>query len=180
VQAVADMDVINETAERLVDLRVSERDLDELSVLKDPVKDFVHLQVSEKSEVLKLGNVKQHIPEAENESGVHSSENLSTVIEVTAKREGLRPKSGKKRRKSASNEESLSRSVSRSVPSTQPSCEKLLKVRNAVERAIRVSNFTCQNIVKFTKDSLIGTALCKSGSCIKSLNLNGNYMYHLL
>lgn len=138
VQAVANMDAINETAEKLVDLRVSEGDRGELSALTEySVKDVI-------PEVLVLENEDEPVPEGENESGVHNRQNLSTVMDIAVKREGLRPKSGKKRRKIASNDESLSRSVSRSVTSTQPSCEKLLKVRDAVERAIRVSNFTCQ------------------------------------
>lgn len=140
VQAVVDLNMIRETAEKLVDLRVSEGDLNELSALtEDSVNDDVHLEASEIPEVLELENEEECVPEEENENGVHSRQNYSTKLEVIVNTEGLRPKSGKRRRKSISNEGSISRSLT----SVQPSCEKLLKIRDAVEQAIRVSNFIC-------------------------------------
>lgn len=131
-----------ETEEKLVDLTMSEVDFEEhdiyrLSALTEDSPDNARLhpeepEISEDSEL-------KCVSEEETKRGVHHKQNFGIKMDLLLKREELGPKSSKKRRKSASNKGSPSQFVSRSVTSTQPSCENLLKVKDAVERAIRVS-----------------------------------------
>lgn len=131
-----------ETEEKLVDLTMSEVDFEEhdiyrLSALTEDSADNarLHPEEPEISEHFEL----KCVSEDETKRGVHHKQNLAIITDLILKREELGPKSSKKRRKSASNKGSPSQFVSRSVTSTQPSCENLLKVKDAVERAIRVS-----------------------------------------
>jgi hypothetical protein len=136
----------SETEEKLVDLTMSEvyfeeHDIYKLSALteKSPNDARLHPEEPEISEDSELKYEGKFVSEEETKRGVHHRQNFGIKMDLILKREELRPKSSKKRRKSASNNGSPSQFVSRSVTSTQPSCENLLKVKDAVERAIRVS-----------------------------------------
>jgi hypothetical protein len=133
---------INETAEKLADATLSEVDTDEpdtyelFGLLEDSTNDAVHPDDPEIPEVLKM---EHHVPTEQKENGVHHTQNLSTKMDLIVKKEEeeeVTPKSGKT---GASMKGSVS-PVRRSVASIQQSSEKLLQLKKAVERAIRVSN----------------------------------------
>jgi hypothetical protein len=184
VQSGLDLDLINETAEKLVDLTMSEVRCEETNIYKlcevtevSPRNDLgLDLEDPRTPEVIELQHEEQLVPETEQECGVHHTENLSGKMDQSMKLEGLRQPLRKKRRKSASNNESVSQSVSRPL-TTQPSCDKLQKVRDAVERAIRVSItnilyrqrfFSARNFnlptLTFIREKLTGTELQNSSA----------------
>jgi hypothetical protein len=146
MQAGLDLHLINETADKLVDLAMSEVSCDETSVhklsaiTKLPPRNGVGVeQVDLRTpEVTELKHEEQVVPEIYQECGVHDTENLNSTMDRSMKLEELTQTFKKKRRKSASNNGSVSQSVPRPL-TTRPSCDKLQKVRDAVERAIRVS-----------------------------------------
>jgi hypothetical protein len=146
VQADVALDFTSEREEKPVDLTMSEVDFEEHDVYKlsaltenSPNDARLHPEEPEISEDSELKYDGKYISEEETKRGVHYRQNFGIKMDIILKREGLRPKSSKKRRKSASNNEAPSQFVSRSVTSTQPSCENLLNVKDTVERAIRVS-----------------------------------------
>jgi hypothetical protein len=140
------LDFPSETEEKLVDLTMKEVDFKEhdiykLSTLREdsPNDARLHPQEPEVSEDSELKYDGKCVSEEETKRGVHHRQNSGVKMDLILNREELRQKSSKKRRKSASNNGSPSQFVSRSVASTQPSCENLLTVKDAVERAIMVS-----------------------------------------
>lgn len=146
MQAGLDLHLINETADKLVDLAMSEVRCDKTNLQNvsaitkfSPRNDVsVDLEGLRTPEVTELQHEEQVLPETDQESGVRDTENLSSTMDQSMKLEELTQTFKKKRRKSASNNGSACQSVSRPL-TTRPSCDKLQKVRDAVERAIRVS-----------------------------------------
>lgn len=146
MQAGLDLHLINETADKLVDLAMSEVSCDETNVHKlSEITKFsprngvgVDQEDLRTPDVTELQHEEQVVPETDQECGVHDTENLNSTMDRSMKLEELTQTFKKKRRKSASNNGSVSQSVSR-PPTIRPSCDKLQKVRDAVERAIRVS-----------------------------------------
>jgi len=146
MQTGLDLHLINETADKLVDLAMSEVSCDETNVHKlSEITKFsprngvgVDQEDLRTPEVTELQHEEQVVPETDQECGVHDRENLNSTMDRSIKLEELTQTFKKKRRKSASNNGSVSQSVSRPL-TTRPSCDKLQKVRDAVERAVRVS-----------------------------------------
>jgi hypothetical protein len=145
-QADVALDFTSETAEELVDLIMSEVDFEEHDIYKlsaltedSPNDARPNPEEPETSEDSGLKHDEKCVSEEEKKRRDHHRQYFGIKTDLILKREGLRPKSSKKRGKSANNNGSLSQFVSRSVTSTQPPCENLLKVKDAVERAIRVS-----------------------------------------
>jgi len=144
-QAGLDLHLINETTDKLVDLAMNEVSCDETNVHKLSALTFsprngvgVDQEDLRTPEVTELQHEEQVVPETDQECGVHDTENFNSTMDRSMKLEELTQTFEKKRRKSASNNGSVSQSVSRPL-TTRPSCDKLQKVRDAVERAIRVS-----------------------------------------
>jgi len=146
MQPSLDLHLINETADKLVDLAMSEVSCDETNVhkLSAITKFSPRNSVGVDREDLRTPKVtepqheEQVVPETDQECGVHDTENLNSTMDRSMKLEELTQTFQTKRRKSASNNGSVSQPVSRPL-TTRPSCDKLQKVRDAVERAIRVS-----------------------------------------
>lgn len=145
MEAGLDLHLINEAADKLVDLAMSEVCCDETNVHKlsaitkfSPRKDVGVVHEDPRTpEVTELRHEKQVVSQTEQEC-VHDSEILNSTVDQGMKLEELTQTMKKKRRKSASNSGSVSQSVPRPL-TTRPSCDRLQKVRDAVERAIRVS-----------------------------------------
>jgi hypothetical protein len=130
-QAREALDFTSETEQKLLDVAMSEMDFEEhdmykLSALTEDSPNGARLH-PEEPEVSELKNDGKCVTEEEKE------------MDLISKTEELRPKSSNKRTKSASSKGSPSQFVSRSVASTRPSCVNLMKVKDTVERAIRVS-----------------------------------------
>jgi hypothetical protein len=181
IEASVDLHLINETADKLVDLAMSEVCCDETNVHKlsaitkfSPRKDVGVVHEDPRTpEVTELQHEEQVVSQTGHEC-VHDTENLSSTMDRSMKLEELTQTMKKKRRKSASNNGSVSQSVPRPL-TTRPSCDRLQKVRDAVERAIRVSNLylrsctdkvsslrgilTCQLILIVIREQVTGREL---------------------
>jgi hypothetical protein len=121
------LDFTSETEEKMLDVTMSEVDFEE-------------------HDLYKLSALTEDSP---NSACLHP-EDFGTNMDLISKSEKLRSKSSDIRAKSASRKGPPSQFMSRSVTSTKPSCMNLLKVKDAVERAIRVSttilygrNYSC-------------------------------------
>jgi hypothetical protein len=145
VLAVLGLDLISETSDTLVDLTMSEVHFDEVNistlcaVTKESPRSNTgeDLEVSRTREVTALHDEEQLIAETEG-CGVDHTEDINCKTDQSTKLEELRQTCRKKRRKSASDNGCVSQYVSRPLAIQLPS-DKLQKVRDAVERAIRVS-----------------------------------------